>query len=92
MIAILLLVQVLIIAASQQLTISFNDGFDDFEEGQFFSLAVGEKLAIELNELEEDAFDEGFRLLTAAFLIKQCHQTIENESCRYEVITEIDEF
>jgi hypothetical protein len=70
MISIPLFIKILIIASSQQFAISLNNGLDNFEESKVLPLSIRQEFAIELNELEKNAFNQGFCLFAASFLIK----------------------
>ncbi len=76
-VSILLLVQVLTVPPTQQFTIALHNRLDHFEESKLLSFAVGEELAIKLNELEKYAFYECFCLLAAPFLIEQGDKAVE---------------
>lgn len=91
MIAVSLLIEVIIVSAGEQLAVAFDDGLDDFEEGEVFSFPFAEVLAVELDELEEDALDERLGVLAAALLVEQGHQAIEDEAGRNVVVPEVDE-
>ena len=73
MIAVSLLIEVIIVSAGEQLAVPFDDGLDDFEECEVLSFPFAEVLAVELDELEEDALDECLGVLAAALLVEQGH-------------------
>ena len=78
--------------SSQYLSIPFDNWSDDPKECKFFSFFFTEKLAIELNKLKEDAFEQCFSVLRTLFLIHQCYESIVYESCRDVIISKIDKF
>jgi hypothetical protein len=92
MVSILLLIEILIVAADEQLSVSFHDGLNDFEEGEIFPLPFAEILTVELDELEEDAFNDGLCVVAAALLIEQSHQAVKHQSGGHEIVTKVDEF
>lgn len=91
MVSVLLLVQVLAVPPTQQFTIALHNRLDHFEESEFFPFAVGEELAVELNELEKYAFYECFCLLAASFLIEQGDKAVEDKPSGHKIVTEVDE-
>lgn len=92
MISVSLLIEVIIVSAGKQLAVSLNNGLDDFEEGKVFSFPLAEVLAVELDELEEDALYKRLRVLAAALLIEQRHQAIEDKPGWDVIIAEVDKF
>jgi hypothetical protein len=76
----------------QDLSVPLDDRPDDPKEGQLFSLLTAQELPIELDELKEDAFEQGLSVLGALLLVHQGNESVVDKPRRNVVVSEVDEF
>lgn len=82
------------------LAVALSDGPQHFEECQLVLLLLGQILAVELDELEEDGLQQGLHLLDDPVFVRvagqlsghhhQSHKSVIDQPRRHVVVPEID--
>lgn len=74
---------------SYDFPISFGNSFDNPEERKIFPLFLGEELAIQFYEFEEDGLQEDLGVVHSLVNVHEGHDAVKNKPCGYNFITEV---